>query len=77
MTKWHFQFSSSTQGTVWKFHDFSIPQILCQINFEDPRSAKTAIFANLGAVNFVDLINFSLQKVQKFTKMKIQSLKMC
>ena len=30
--------------TVWKFHDFSITQILHEINFGDSRSAKTAVF---------------------------------
>ena len=39
--------------TVWKFQDFSITQILREINFEDSRSAKTAIFAILRAVSFV------------------------
>ena len=62
------------QSTVWKFQDFCITEILREINFEDSRSAKSAVFAILGAVNFVYLVNFSLQKVQKFTKIKIQSL---
>jgi len=53
---------------MWKFQDFSITQILREINFEDSRSAKTAIFAILRAVNFVLLVNISLQKVQKFIK---------
>ena len=57
--------------TMWKFQDFCITQILREINFVDSRCAKTAI---LGAVNFVHLVNFSLQKVQKFIKIKIQSL---
>ena len=60
--------------TVWKFQDFSITQILREINFEDSRSGKTAFFAFLGAtnhiINFVNLVNFSLQKVQKFIKIK-------
>ena len=29
--------------TVWKFHDFSIAQILREINFGDFKSAKCAI----------------------------------
>ena len=61
-------------GTLWKFHDFSIAQILREINFGESRSSKTAVFAILGAVNFVDLVKFSLQKVQKFIRIKIQSL---
>ena len=56
---------------------FYITEILREINFVDSRNTKTAVFANLGAVNFVHLVNFNLQKVQKFTKMKIQSLYMC
>ena len=35
-------------NTVWKFQDFSIIQILCEINFGESRSSKTAIF---GALN--------------------------
>ena len=61
--------------TVWKYQDFSITQILRKINFWDSTSAKTAIFAILGADNFVNLMNFSLQKVEKSIKIKIQSPK--
>ena len=38
--------------TVWKFHDFSITQILREINFVDSRSAKSAILTHLEAQNF-------------------------
>ena len=41
--------------TVWKFHDFSITHILREINFWDPRSAKSAILAHLETLNFVFL----------------------
>ena len=51
--------------TVLKFQDFYITVILCEIIFEDSRGAKSAVFAILGAVNFVQLVNFSLQRVQK------------
>ena len=40
---------------MWKFHDFSITQILREINIGaigDSRSAKSAILAHLGALNF-------------------------
>ena len=57
--------------TVWKFQDFSVTLIFREINFEESRSCKTAICAIFGALNFVDLVNFSLQKVQKFMKMNI------
>ena len=53
---------------------FCTTGILREINFVDSRSAKTAVFAILGAVNFVHMVNFSLQKLQKFMKIKIQSL---
>ena len=45
--------------------DFSVTQILREINFGESRSSKIAIF---GALNFVDLVNISLQKVQKVMK---------
>ena len=52
--------------TVWNFLDFSVTQILREINFGKSRSSKTAIFAILRALNFVNLEDSSLQKVQKF-----------
>ena len=63
--------------TVWKFQDFSVIQILREIKFGESRSSKTAILANFGALNFVGLVKFSLQKVQKFMKYKIQRLQAC
>ena len=36
----------------WKFHDFSITQILGLINSGDSRSAKSAILTHLEALNF-------------------------
>ena len=60
--------------TVWKYHYFSITQILREINLGESRSAKNAVFAILGALKLVDLMNFSLQKVQKCIEVKIQSL---
>ena len=47
--------------TVWKFHDFSVIQILREINFGESWGSKTAIFAIFGALNIVNLVNFSLQ----------------
>ena len=44
--------------TVWIFQDFSVTQILREINFGESRSGKSAI---LGALNFVTLVNCSLQ----------------
>ena len=37
---------------MWKFLYFSVTQILCEINFGDSRSAKTAILTVLKALNF-------------------------
>ena len=59
---------------VWTFQDFSITQILREINFGELRSSTTAAFTILGALNFVNLVIFSLQKMQKCMKIKIQSL---
>jgi len=56
------------ENTVWNFHSFSITQILREINFGDSRSAKSAVFVILESVNFLYLVNFCLQKVQKFIK---------
>ena len=38
--------------TVWKFHEFSITQILREINIGDSTSAKSAILTHLEALNF-------------------------
>ena len=43
---------SKTPFTEWKFHSFSIIHILREINFGDSRSAKSAIFTVLEALNF-------------------------
>ena len=53
---------------MWKFQYFSVIQILREINFGGSRSSETAVFAILEAQNSVDLVNFSLQKMQKFSK---------
>ena len=50
---------------------FSAPQILCEINFEESRSSKPTFFAILGALYFVNLVDFSIQKLGKLQKMKI------
>ena len=61
-------------GTVWKFHDFPITQNLREIDFGGARSSKTAVFAIVGALKMVNLVIYSLQKVPKFIKVKIQGL---
>ena len=44
-------------NTVWKFHNFSITEILREIRFWYSRSAKSAIFTYLEALKLI-LINF-------------------
>ena len=39
-------------ATVWKFQDFSITQILREINFGESSDSKTAVFIIFGALNF-------------------------
>ena len=45
---------------MWKFHQFSITQILREINFEVSISAKFAIFGHSKALNFdlYELLHF-------------------
>jgi len=58
--------------------NFSVIQILREINFGTSRSSKSLVFfAISGALNFVYLADFILQRMQKFMKTKIQSLYMC
>ena len=52
LSKWYLQECLPQGNIVWKFHDFSITQILREINFWDSRSAKSAISTQLEAVNF-------------------------
>ena len=60
--------------TVLKCQDFSVTQILREINFGVSRSSKTAVFAILEALNLVELVYFSLQEVYKFIRIKTQNL---
>ena len=53
---------------MWKFHVFSVTQILREIDLEGCKSSKNAIFAIFRAVNCAILENFSIQKMQKFMK---------
>ena len=59
---------------VWKFPNFSIIHISREINFRESGSSQTAIFVIFGALNFVNLVNLSLQKVHGLIKIKIQNL---
>ena len=48
--------------------EFSVIQILREINFGESRSCNGAYFAILGPLNCVEYVNFSVQKLQKLTK---------
>ena len=65
---WWISYESSYLNRVWKIQDFPITQILHEINLWDSRCTKTAYFAILVALNFVTLVNFSLQKIVKIHK---------
>ena len=39
---------------------FSVTRILREINFGESRSSKTGVFAISGALNFVNLVHFSV-----------------
>ena len=56
---------------MWKFQDFAAIQILREVKIGEFRSSKTAIFAILGALKFVNLVDFSLQKVQAIIRNQI------
>ena len=64
------------QSTAWKFHDFSALRFYVKSILQNLESSKTAFFAILGALNFVTLEDFSLQKVPKFIEIRIQILQM-
>ena len=60
---------------MWKFHDFSVTQILREINFGEFRRLKSAIFAILGALNFVYLVKVCLEKCKNSYKSKARASK--
>ena len=51
--------------TVWKLQDFSLTQLLREITFGESINSKNAVFAVLGTLNFVPLVNFRIQNAQK------------
>ena len=55
---------------VWKFHDFSITQILREINFWDSRSAKSAILTHLEVLNFAsyEIMHFLKAQIHQFNQ---------
>ena len=61
---------------MWKFKDFSVIQILREINFKESKSSESNLrvsFAILGTLNIVNLVNFSFLKVQKYMKSKFRT----
>ena len=56
--------SVNSPSTVWKFHSFSIAQILREINFGDSKSAKSAILTHLEALNCDAYEFLHFQKVE-------------
>ena len=59
---------------VWKFKDFSVTEILRELNFEESTTSKTAVFTIFGARNFLNLVNLSFLKVQISYKSKSTAL---
>ena len=41
---------------VWKFHDFSLTHILCEIKIGDSRSEKSGIFSTFRRFDFYDFL---------------------
>ena len=59
--------------TVWKFQDFSVTQILREINFGEFKSAQSAVFAILEALNFYfyGFLHFLNIKITEFKAPKM------
>ena len=60
--------------TVWKFHNFSITQILREMNFGYSTSAKSVIFTHLEALNFniYFFVGWNLPNYQNSEPLKLQ-----
>ena len=54
-------------STVWKFHNFSVTQILCEINFWDYRMAKSTILSHLEN----EMLNFEFYEFFHILKAEI------
>ena len=63
--------------TVWKFKDFSVIQILLEINFDDSRSSKSAFLTNLEALDFDYNEYLHFLKAEICQMNKIESLQNC
>ena len=60
---------------MWKFQDFSVILISCEIKVGESRNSKTAVFAISKALNFVDFANLSLQKYKMHKISKFRASK--
>ena len=62
--------TAAKECTVWKFHDFSITQILREINFGDSRSTKSANLTNWEVLNldnseFLHFLKVEIRQIHK------------
>ena len=64
------QIGKLTFYTVWKFQDFSITQILREINFVDYRGAKTTVLCHFRGSEFCSFGKFQPSKSAKFHKIQ-------
>ena len=58
--------------TVWNCQDFSVIQILREVNFEESRSSKTAFFANNMSIQ--PSVNTKIHSLQNFKMADFESL---
>ena len=54
---------------MWKFNDFSITQILREINFRESSGCNTNVFPILEALHFVNVVLFFVCKASECAKM--------
>ena len=59
--------------TLWILQNFSVTQVLREINFGDFRSAKFAILTHLQALNFDFMIFLHFLKAENYQINKIQN----
>ena len=61
---------------MWKFQDFCITQILCEINFVDSRSAKSAISTHFEALKFqfYEFLHFWKAKIDQTNKFRASKI---
>ena len=67
------QFAKTLNFPVWKFQDFSITQILREINFGDFRTTKSSILTYFEAMNFDFYAFLHFLKAEIYKINKIQS----